>query len=132
MNNTFRPLLNGRRLAAVALAVAVVPFAAGPASAASKGRSHHVKRATSAAVTAAPVVATTAAAFDGGPVILVAHDEDGEWQFLGPGGDDLTPVHLAHLVESHPALAQVGDLPVGWEATADPAGSWSRAPAEDD
>ena len=62
MNNSFRPLLNGRRLAAVALAVAVVPFAAGPASAASKGRSHHVKRATSAAVTAAPVVATTAVA----------------------------------------------------------------------
>jgi hypothetical protein len=77
------------------------------------------------------VVATTAAAFDGAPVTLVAHDEDGEWQFLGPGTDDLTPVHLAHLLECHPDLAMVADLPVGWEATAGPTGSWSRAPAED-
>jgi len=78
------------------------------------------------------VVATTAAAFDGAPVTLVAHDEEGEWQFLGPGTDDLTPVHLAHLLDAHPDLALVADLPVGWEATVDLSGTWSRAPAEDD
>ncbi|HEY3239532.1 MAG TPA: DUF4262 domain-containing protein [Acidimicrobiia bacterium] len=78
------------------------------------------------------VVATTAAAFDGAPITLVAHDEEGEWQFLGSGTDDLTPVHLAHLLEAHPALADLADLPVGWEATAEGTGPWSRAPAEDD
>ncbi len=78
------------------------------------------------------VVATTAAAFDGAPVTLVAHDEDGEWQFLGPGTDDLTPVHLTHLLKCHPGLAAVADLPVGWEAAAGPAGSWFRTPADDD
>jgi hypothetical protein len=77
------------------------------------------------------VVATTSVAFDGAPVTLVAHDEDGEWQFLGPGADDFTPVHLAHLLRCHPGLAALADLPTGWEATAGPAGSWSRGPAED-
>ena len=77
------------------------------------------------------VLATTGVAFDGAPVTLVAHDEEGEWQFLGPGADDFTPVHLAHLLRCHPGLAAVADLPAGWEATARAAGAWSRTPAED-
>ncbi len=78
------------------------------------------------------VAATRGVAFDDAPVILVAHDEEGEWQFLGPGADDFTPVHLAHLLRCHPGVAALGDLPVGWEATVDPTGSWSRSPVEDD
>jgi hypothetical protein len=77
------------------------------------------------------VLATAGVAFDGAPLMLVAHDEDGEWQFLGPGGDDFTPVHLAHLLRCHPGVGALGDLPVGWEATAGAAGSWRRHPAED-
>lgn len=77
------------------------------------------------------VTATADVAYAGAPVVLVARDEDGEWQFYGPGADDFTPVHLAHLLRCHPGLAMLGDLPVGWEATAGAAGSWSRAPAED-
>ena len=77
------------------------------------------------------VLATTGVAFDGAPLMLVAHDEDGEWQFLGPGGDEFTPVHLAHMVRCHPAVAALGDLPAGWEATAGAAGAWRRTPADD-
>jgi hypothetical protein len=62
MNNPLHSTIKARRVAAVALAVAVVPFAAGPASAASHGRSHNGKRATSAAVTAAPATAAPTAA----------------------------------------------------------------------
>ncbi|MGH9038993.1 MAG: DUF4262 domain-containing protein [Acidimicrobiia bacterium] len=77
------------------------------------------------------VAATVGVAFTGAPVLLVAHDEDGEWQFFGAGDDDFTPVHLAHLLRCHPGLATLGDLPVGWEASAGDAGSWHRTPAED-
>jgi hypothetical protein len=62
MNTPLSTILKARRIAAVALAVAVVPFAAGPASAATKTRSQHGKHATSVAVAAAPAAATTSAA----------------------------------------------------------------------
>src|SRR3954467_13527609 len=63
--NTLRPILKARRVAAVALAVAIVPFAAGTASAAPKHRAPQGKHATTAAVAAAAPAAaatTTAAA----------------------------------------------------------------------
>ena|SRR5690242_4183306 len=50
-----------RRIAALALTAAVLPFTAGQASAATKTRSH-VKRTPAAAVTSAPAAATTTAA----------------------------------------------------------------------
>src|SRR4051794_8504286 len=59
MNTPLSTILKPRRIAAVALAVAVIPFAAGPASAATKTRSHKGKHATSVAVAAAPAAATT-------------------------------------------------------------------------
>lgn len=77
------------------------------------------------------VTATRAVAFGGAPVTLVANDGDGEWQFLGAGADDFTPVHLAHILSVHPDVTALGDLPEGWEAVAGPSGPWSRAPAED-
>jgi hypothetical protein len=65
MNNPLRSLPKSRCLAAVALAVAAIPFAVSPASAASHGHSHHSKPALSAAVTttaaATPVPAATPA-----------------------------------------------------------------------
>jgi len=54
--NTLRPILKARRVAAVALAVAVVPFAASTASAAPK---HRVKHAVTTAAVAAPAAAAT-------------------------------------------------------------------------
>jgi hypothetical protein len=62
MNSPLRSILKARRVAAVALAVAVVPFAAGTASAASGARGHHGKRASwTATTTAAPAAAATTA-----------------------------------------------------------------------
>lgn len=72
------------------------------------------------------VAATRAVAFAGAPVTLVAHDADGDWQFLGAGADDFTPVHLAHLLAVHPTLGELGDLPAGWEALWTAGGGWSR------
>jgi hypothetical protein len=59
MHTPLSSILKARRIAAVALAVAVVPFAAGSASAATKARSHQGKHATSVAVAAAPSAAAT-------------------------------------------------------------------------
>ena len=62
MNTPLRSILKARRVAAVAVAVAVLPFAAGNASAATHGRSHQGKHVTSTAVAAAPVAAATTTA----------------------------------------------------------------------
>ena len=62
MNTPLRSILKGRRVVAVALGLAVVPFAASTASAASHGRSDRGKHATHAAVTAAPAAAAAPAA----------------------------------------------------------------------
>jgi hypothetical protein len=65
MHSPLRSILKARRVAAVALTVAVVPFAAaGTASAASGARGHHSKRAvsTTAAATPAPAAASTTTA----------------------------------------------------------------------
>jgi len=62
MNTPLSTILKPRRIAAVALAVAVLPFAASSASAASKTRSHQGKHATSVAVAATPAAATTTTA----------------------------------------------------------------------
>jgi len=69
-------------------------------------------------------------AFDGRSVIGVVHDADGDWQFLD--GDDVTQdeivvVHLEHIVGAHSRLAELGDLPRGWEAWQEsPDGPWVR------
>jgi Domain of unknown function (DUF4262) len=80
------------------------------------------------------VLTTKAIAFDGAPVVGVVHDEEGEWQFLDdPSVDmeDLTIVHLAHVVSSRPELGVVGDLPAGFEAWLDGPGAWRRDPLDD-
>ncbi len=69
-------------------------------------------------------------AFEGRDVVYVVHDEDGDWQFLD--GEDVTPddgvlVHLEHVVGAHPRVADLGDLPRGWEAWQEPpGGDWIR------
>ena len=80
------------------------------------------------------VLTTKAIAFDGAPVAGVVHDEEGEWQFLDdPAVDmeDLTIVHLAHVVAPRPELAAVGDLPAGFEAWRAQDGRWTRAALDD-
>lgn len=53
------------------------------------------------------------------PILFVVHDEDGDWQFLcgtTNNADDCQVVCLSDLVESHPAIADLADLPLGWRA----------------
>ena len=80
------------------------------------------------------VLTTKAIAFDDAPVMGVVHDEEGEWQFLDdPAVDmeDLTIVHLAHVVASRPELGAVGDLEPGFEAWFDGDGGWTRDELDD-
>jgi hypothetical protein len=80
------------------------------------------------------VLTTKAIAFDGAAVAGVVHDEEGEWQFLDdPAVDmeDLTIVHLAHVVARRPELGAVGDLPAGFEAWLGGDGAWIHEPLDD-
>ena len=45
--------------------------------------------------------------------------------------EDLTIVHLAHVVARRPELGSVGDLPAGFEAWLDAEGHWSREALDD-
>jgi hypothetical protein len=68
--------------------------------------------------------------------LLVFHDNDGHSQFHASTErqpDEIVVVHVAHLVDSDPALHEVADLPVGWKAWRDDAkGPWHREPTPED
>lgn len=72
----------------------------------------------------------------GVPVLLVSHDEDGDWQFLCGTTtelDDCKIVCLGCAFERDPTLAEVADLPLGWMAERDALGDeWVRFLPEDD
>jgi hypothetical protein len=56
---------------------------------------------------------------DGYPILLVTHDEDGDWQFrcgTTNGSEDARLVCLQEIVESHPSVAELVDLPMRWQA----------------
>ena len=78
------------------------------------------------------------AIFEQGRAIrLVAHDEDGSWQFLDGEAiaDGDTPVHghLEHVVRLDPSLAEISVLPKGWIAEREkPGASWSKSRSEHD
>ncbi len=53
------------------------------------------------------------------PVVWVAHDVAGDWQFLCGTTDrteDGRRVGLETVVESNPSILELADLPVGWQA----------------
>jgi hypothetical protein len=69
----------------------------------------------------------------GKPILLVSHDEDGDWQFLdgsdNPRVEDGVLVCLGHVLERDPSVADVHDLPMGWLAWRSAVGaSWQREP----
>lgn len=76
-------------------------------------------------------------AFEHYPVLYVVHDSNGDWQLLD--GQDVTPedaalVHLGHVVGAHAGIAELSDLPAGWEAFRESeSGPWTRRqrPAEE-
>lgn len=73
---------------------------------------------------------------EGQPILLVSHDaDDGSWQFL-TGGQfsmaDALLVALHSVVEHDPSVRELADLPLGWVAARDSAGSpWRRSRHDD-
>jgi hypothetical protein len=70
---------------------------------------------------------------DDRPILLVSHDEEGDWQFLdgsdAPRVEDGVIVCLAQILERDPTVAELSDLPMGWIAWRSAiAQSWTREP----
>ena len=70
--------------------------------------------------------------FDGSEVpLLVIHDGEGDWHVLdgkSVEGKSGVVAYVSEASDLHPSLADVLDLPVGWEAWRDESGaSWKRA-----
>ncbi len=67
---------------------------------------------------------------DGYPVLLVSHDDEGDWQFLCNTTNDTKDarvVCLQYVVENHPSVCELADLPIGWQAMRDgPDQPWER------
>jgi hypothetical protein len=69
------------------------------------------------------------------PILLVSRDaDDGCWQFLTGGPFDVADgmiISLRNMVARDPSLAELADLPLGWQAWRQRHGSpWKRGPAE--
>lgn len=70
------------------------------------------------------------------PMVYVTHDADDEgWQFLGPSEpilEDAVCVSLQEVLDRDPTVAEVSDLPLGWQARRDnPSAEWIREPMRD-
>jgi hypothetical protein len=70
----------------------------------------------------------------GHPILLVSHDaEDGMWQFLTGGPVDMADTMLVSLREVYridPSIAELVDLPLGWQAQRGTVGqAWQRRPS---
>ena len=84
------------------------------------------------------VYSTKYVVHQGAPLLTVAHDHDGDWQFLcgtTDDPDDMSIVCFGCMFENHPAIADFKDLPRGWIAWRDDETSpWQREeldPADD-
>jgi len=70
------------------------------------------------------------------PILLVSHDEDGDWQFLcGTTTDpkDAAIVCLGCAYQKDRSIGLLADLPLGWQAWGDTINdSWKREPSEYD
>jgi hypothetical protein len=68
---------------------------------------------------------------DGLPILLVSHDEEGDWQFLcgiTDQVDDGAVVSLGSILQRDSTLADLADLPQGWQASREAVGSdWKRS-----
>lgn len=78
---------------------------------------------------------TTRRVLDGMPILLVSHDQDGDWQFLcGTTNEtkDGALVSLGGLLTQDGTLSGVTDLPGGWRATRQKIGeAWVRSRIEE-
>ena len=82
------------------------------------------------------VYATKYVVEDGHEVLRVSHDVDGDWQFLcGKTTDsaDARLVCLEEIVERHPSVLPLADLPIGWHAEREAADQpWVRGKNDPD
>ena len=78
---------------------------------------------------------TTRQVLEGHPILLVSHDEDGDWQFVCGTTDDEEDgrvVSLKEILKLDGSIAELADLPVGWEASRDtPEKPWQRYEADE-
>jgi hypothetical protein len=78
---------------------------------------------------------TTRQVLEGHPILLVSHDEDGDWQFLCGTTDDEEDgrvVCLNEILELDGSTTGLADLPIGWDASRDARGKpWQRYEAEE-
>ncbi len=67
---------------------------------------------------------------DSHPILLVSHDAEGDWQFLCGTTNrpaDGKIVCLSTIVDLHPSVVELADLPVGWQAVRSTSSdSWRR------
>jgi hypothetical protein len=82
------------------------------------------------------VITTKHVLNDGHPILLVTHDDDGDWQVLcGTTNDpaDGLVVCLGCAYERDTSIGQLSDLPRGWSAWRDsPRDPWRREPSPSD
>ena len=83
-----------------------------------------------AAITTRPVLE------DGHPILLVTHDEDGDWQVLcgtTNNPEDGRIACLGCMFDSDRSIGELADLPPGWRAWRDSANDpWIRSEKEAD
>ena len=73
---------------------------------------------------------TSYAIMDLKPIVHVVRGADGDWQFLSTEGADesaLKIVALKTILNPHPDIKELADLPLGWEAwRVDKDAPWNR------
>ena len=71
----------------------------------------------------------------GEPIVLVTHDGEDGWSFIGSSdgtAENGRVIALHEAVELDPSVLQLADLPFGWRAWRDsPEDSWIRQPKSD-
>ena len=84
----------------------------------------------------AAVFATSRSVHNGEPILLVGHNQNGDWQFLC---GDVTPteecliVCLACAYLKDKSIGQLADLPLGWQASRETVDApWERYCVEDE
>jgi hypothetical protein len=78
---------------------------------------------------------TSRAVIDGSPVLFVTHlEDDHSWAFFENAPTETIPtmlVAMSDVVDRHPDLPQIADLPPGWSATRESASApWLTKPDE--
>jgi hypothetical protein len=73
---------------------------------------------------------------EGEPILLVFHDDNGDWQFLSSNEenvDEIAFIHLGHVLDVDPSVGVLEDLPSGWKAWRWNVGDdWVREPTPSD